>query len=216
METVQPPHPVSSQPSQSITEQPLRHDSTPQLPSPDTAQPLLQDASQLSLDARQTPYSNHTNPVHEDSGTVQQGVKEIQVIKSKMTSKDEETELLNIELKAAYHTINQLQQRVTELEKASPPPPSPPPNSITTSISDLQDRVTILEEGMRDEQGLLLPTSTGESSSLSHDYRNLEQRISAVETQRGDKDAPALSRHQTTVNQVTTEMPVHDTLLLGD
>ena len=65
-------------------------------------------------------------------------VKEIKMIKSKLTTKDEETELLNIELKAAYHTINQLQQRVTELEK-SPSPASQPPDSIAISINDLQD-----------------------------------------------------------------------------
>lgn len=39
------------------------------------------------------------------------------MIISKLVTKDLEIELLNTEVKTAYHTIEQLQQRVTELEK---------------------------------------------------------------------------------------------------
>lgn len=73
-------------------------------------------------DVRQIPYAYDDTPTHEDS-TEQVSVvvldiaKEIKIIKSKLATKDAEIELLNTEVKAAYHTINQLQQRVTELEK---------------------------------------------------------------------------------------------------
>lgn len=43
--------------------------------------------------------------------------REIKIIKSKLATKDLEIELLNTEVKTAYHTIEQLQERVVELEK---------------------------------------------------------------------------------------------------
>lgn len=43
--------------------------------------------------------------------------REIKTIKSNMATKNLEIELLNTEVKIAYHIIEQLQQRVIELEK---------------------------------------------------------------------------------------------------
>lgn len=43
--------------------------------------------------------------------------REIKMIKSKLTTKDMEIELLNTEVRAAHHTIEQLQHRVSELEQ---------------------------------------------------------------------------------------------------
>lgn len=86
-------------------------------------------------------------PTHEDS-TEQESVavldiaKEIKMIKSKLATKDAEIELLNTEVKAAYHTINQLQQRVIELEKqhiesASAGNPTPPNSCLLLGDENL-------------------------------------------------------------------------------
>ncbi|KAK4329225.1 hypothetical protein Pmani_000452 [Petrolisthes manimaculis] len=70
----------------------------------------------------QTPPPENDTPTHEDN-TMQDRInvldiaKDIKMIKSKLATKDEEIELLNTEVNAAYQTIHQLQQRVTELEK---------------------------------------------------------------------------------------------------
>ena len=43
--------------------------------------------------------------------------REIKMITSKLATKNMKIDLLNTEVKAAYHTIERLQQRVTELEQ---------------------------------------------------------------------------------------------------
>ncbi|KAK4294401.1 hypothetical protein Pmani_032972 [Petrolisthes manimaculis] len=69
-----------------------------------------------------TPCPLDDTPTQEDSTEPERSdlhhiAKEIEMINSKLATKDMEIELLNTEVKAAYHTIEQLQHRVTELEK---------------------------------------------------------------------------------------------------
>ncbi|KAK3888620.1 hypothetical protein Pcinc_007345 [Petrolisthes cinctipes] len=73
-------------------------------------------------DATLTPYPRDDTPTQEDNAEPERIdllhiAREIEMIKSKLATKDMEIELLNTEVKAAYHTIEQLQHRVTELEK---------------------------------------------------------------------------------------------------
>lgn len=136
----------------------------------------------LSLDVRQTP----SDPCHltlvppispgKDSVDMNNIARKIDTITAKLETKDMELELLNVEMKAAYHTIEVLQQRVTELEQhscgargrhsanvhpACPSPPPPPPSSCLllgdTNLrrvlrSDLQDscRVRTIPEANMD------------------------------------------------------------------
>lgn len=65
---------------------------------------------------------NDNSPIHADNTEHEELnllhiAREVKMMKSKLETKDMEIELLNAEVKAAYHTIEHLQQRVTELEK---------------------------------------------------------------------------------------------------
>ena len=81
--------------------------------------------------------TDETN-VHKDNVDMNNIARKIDIITAKLETKDMEIELLNAEMKAAYHTIEVLQQRVTELEQhncggsdhhSSAVHPSPPPNN---------------------------------------------------------------------------------------
>lgn len=69
-----------------------------------------------------TQHQQNTATSHEDNDESEElsfmhVAREIKMIKTKLATKDMEIDLLNTEVRAAYHTIEQLQQRVTELEQ---------------------------------------------------------------------------------------------------
>ena len=114
----------------------------------------------LSLGVRQTPsYPCHLTLVPpispgKDSVDMNNIARKIDTITAKLETKDMELELLNVEMKAAYHTIEVLQQRVTELEQHScgargrhsaevhpacpSPPPSPPSSCLLLGDTNLR------------------------------------------------------------------------------
>lgn len=60
--------------------------------------------------------ANHEDNAESEDLSLMHMAREIKMIKSKLATKEMEIDLLSTEVKAAYHTIEQLQQRVTELE----------------------------------------------------------------------------------------------------
>ncbi|MPC95654.1 hypothetical protein E2C01_090874 [Portunus trituberculatus] len=88
---------------------------------PEDKQPHPTDSSTIppppSIPDQQDTYASHEDNAESENLDLMHITNEIKIIKSKLATKDMKIDLLNTEVKTAYHTIEQLQQRVTELEQ---------------------------------------------------------------------------------------------------
>ncbi len=161
---VEATHQSIAQPLQTSAEQLLHRDSTQLLLNPDdveqpSSSPLLSISTLLSSpesfpSAQQSVQAQLTSLTHrsrEDDAVIQNNARAIQKItsdleklKEKLTTKDMEIDVLNTEVKTAYSVIDQLQQKICNLENIIANKPPPHQQAETDSSPNLPQKILLL------------------------------------------------------------------------